>query len=58
MIDTPRPASRYTGLRCGSVSLDGLRCEREAGHTDIRGRVGELHRAADRGMPTVWNERG
>lgn len=55
---TTRTASHYAGLRCGSVSLDGLRCEREAGHTEIRGRVGELHRAADGGLAVVWSERG
>lgn len=57
VITMPRPASRYVGLRCTSVSRDGVRCEREAGHTEVRGRVGQLHRAAVNGLPAVWSER-
>lgn len=49
--------SRYLGLRCDSVNLEGLRCEREAGHAEIRGRVGQLHRADGNGAPAVWSDR-
>ena len=50
-------ASRYHGLRCSSVNRDGMRCEREAGHAEIRSRTGQLHRAEPDGVPAVWSER-
>ena len=52
-----RAASRYTGMRCSSVSFEGMRCEREAGHTNVSSRIGEVHRAMLRGIPTVWRDR-
>jgi hypothetical protein len=54
---SPAAPSRYVGLRCSSVNRDGARCEREAGHTEVRSRTGQLHRAVTDGVPTVWRDR-
>lgn len=55
-MESSTAKSRYAGLRCDSVNFDGLRCEREAGHAEVRSRVGQLHQATVDGVRSVWSQ--